>query len=70
MNKSILDVVHHSAKGLYDAGLMDVQTMNTFDAVCLPPAHKLSPRPKKHRARSPLKLLHLVANKILAAISL
>jgi putative transcriptional regulator len=43
MNKSILEVVHESAKGLYDAGLMDVQTMHTFDAICLPPVRKLTP---------------------------
>jgi hypothetical protein len=29
MKKSILEVVHESAKGLFDAGLMDVKTMHT-----------------------------------------
>lgn len=44
MNKSILEVVHESAKGLYDAGLMDVETMHTFDAMCLPPVRGLKPK--------------------------
>ena len=37
MNKSILDVVHGSAKSLYDAGIVDATTMYEFDALCLPP---------------------------------
>lgn len=48
MSKSILEVVHESAKGLYDAGLMDIETMHTFDAMCLPPVRKLSPKEIKH----------------------
>lgn len=48
MKKSILDVVHGSAKGLFDAGLMDAKTMHTFDAMCLPPVRKLSPREIKN----------------------
>ncbi len=43
MTKSILEVVHESAKGLYDADLMNVETMRTFDALCLPLMRKLSP---------------------------
>lgn len=43
MKKSITEVVHESAKGLYDAGLMETETMHTFDALCLPPVHDLSP---------------------------
>lgn len=37
MNKSILEVVHESAKDLHDAGFMDDMTMREFDAMCLPP---------------------------------
>jgi putative transcriptional regulator len=37
MKKSILDVVHGSAKGLYDAGIIDATTMHEFDVLCLPP---------------------------------
>lgn len=36
MKKSILDVVHETAKDLAEAGVMDVQTMREFDALCLP----------------------------------
>lgn len=36
MDKSILDVVHESAKDLHGAGLMDELTLREFDALCLP----------------------------------
>jgi putative transcriptional regulator len=36
MSKSILDVMHETAKGLTDAGVMNVQTLCEFDALCLP----------------------------------
>lgn len=42
MGKSILEVVHKSAKGLYDAGIVDKTTMHEFDALCLPPVKDLS----------------------------
>lgn len=55
MKKSILEVVHESAKGLYDAGLMDIKTMHTFDIMCLPPVRELSPREiKRIRLREKL----------------
>ena len=28
--------MHETAKGLTDAGVMDMQTMHEFDALCLP----------------------------------
>lgn len=37
MKKSILDVVHGQAKGLYDAGIVNATTMHEFDVLCLPP---------------------------------
>ena len=37
MDKSILDVVHESAKDLHEAGVMDEITLREFDAMCLPP---------------------------------
>jgi putative transcriptional regulator len=37
MKKTILDVVHESARDLHDAGLMDEVTLKEFDALCLPP---------------------------------
>ncbi len=42
MNKSILEVVRESAKGLYDAGILDAVTMHEFDAICLPPVKAFS----------------------------
>ena len=35
MGKSILEVIHESAKNLHEAGLADAQTMQEFDAMCL-----------------------------------
>ena len=35
--KAILDTVHKTARGLREAGLMDIKTMREFDALCLPP---------------------------------
>ncbi len=32
-----LESVHKSATGLYNAGVIDGQTMREFDALCLPP---------------------------------
>lgn len=48
MNKSILDVVHESAKGLNKAGLMDELTMHEFDALCLPPVKTYTPKQIKN----------------------
>lgn len=48
MKKSIIEVVHKTAKGLYEAGIMDVQTMRTFDSLCLPKVKSLSPKEIKN----------------------
>lgn len=40
---SILQVVHETAKGLHDAGIMDEITMRDFDALCLPPVKTYKP---------------------------
>ena len=37
MDKSILETVHATAKGLNKAGVLDTKTMREFDALCLPP---------------------------------
>lgn len=37
MDKSILDMVHESAKDLHAAGVMKDATLREFDALCLPP---------------------------------
>lgn len=41
---AILDVVHETAKGLYDAGIMNETTMREFDALCLPPVKDYKPK--------------------------
>lgn len=42
MNRRILKTVHETAKGLRDAGLMEITTMHEFDALCLPPVKEYS----------------------------
>ena len=44
MKKSILKVVHDSAKGLHKAGLIDKHTMHEFDALYIPVVRKLAPK--------------------------
>jgi len=44
MKNSLLASIHKSAKGLQKAGLMDIETMQTFDALCLSPIKDLSPQ--------------------------
>src|SRR5690348_6749777 len=41
---SILETVHETAKGLFDANIIDVVTMREFDEMCLPEVKELSPR--------------------------
>jgi putative transcriptional regulator len=48
MADSILDVVHETAQGLHDAGVMDAKTMREFDALCLPPVKVYSAEQIKH----------------------
>jgi len=43
MAKSILKVVHETAKGLHKAGAMDAVTMREFGALCLPPVKTCTP---------------------------
>ncbi len=42
MDKSILEVVHESAKDLHEADLINDVTMREFDALYLPPVKKYS----------------------------
>lgn len=44
MDRSILEVIHDSVEGLYDAGLVDTTTMHEFNAMCLTPVEDLTPR--------------------------
>ena len=43
MGKNLKEVIHETAKDLYEAGAMDAQTMREFDALCLPPIKKYTP---------------------------
>ncbi|EDN69537.1 DNA-binding protein [Beggiatoa sp. PS] len=36
MDKSILEVVHETANGLTQAGVMDIKTQQELEALCLP----------------------------------
>ena len=47
MDKSILEVVHETAKGLNQAGLMDAKTLHEFDTICLPRVKEYKPEPIK-----------------------
>jgi putative transcriptional regulator len=40
----ILEAVHETAIGLYEAGVMDQVTMREFDLLCLPKIEKLEPQ--------------------------
>ncbi|MEZ5507223.1 MAG: DNA-binding transcriptional regulator [Gammaproteobacteria bacterium] len=42
MNKSILDMVHETAKDLHAAGVMKETTLREFDALCLPPVKEFT----------------------------
>jgi putative transcriptional regulator len=42
MDKSILEVVHDSAKDLHEAGVVKETTLREFDALCLPPVKELT----------------------------
>jgi putative transcriptional regulator len=48
MDKSILKVVHESAKTLHDTGLPNEVSMREFDALCLPPVKIYSAMQIKH----------------------
>jgi putative transcriptional regulator len=39
----ILEAVHDTARGLYEAGVMDQVTLRKFDRLCLPPIEPLEP---------------------------
>lgn len=41
---TILETVHETAKGLYDAKIIDATTMREYDELCLPQVKDLSPR--------------------------
>lgn len=43
-HESIREVVHKTAMGLHKAGIMNIQTLREFDALCLKPVKKLAPQ--------------------------
>ncbi len=53
MSSRLLKTIHETAKGIYDAGVMDLKTMREFDALCLPPVKEYSSNQiKKIRQRT------------------
>jgi putative transcriptional regulator len=44
MASKILKELHDTAKDMHGAGTLDTTTMREFDALCLPPVKRLSPR--------------------------
>lgn len=61
-NENILSVVHETAKGLRDAGIMDEMTMREFDALCLPPVKTYQPQEIKQ-----IRLRHRISQAVFAA---
>lgn len=43
MGKTLAEVIHETAQDFHDAGVMDVQTMHKFDALCLPDVKEYTP---------------------------
>lgn len=46
--KTLMEVAHDMAQGLYDAGIMDGKTMREFDSLCLHPVRDLTASDVKH----------------------
>lgn len=44
MGSRMLKELHDTAKDMHDTGTIDTTTMREFDALCLPPIKKLTPR--------------------------
>jgi len=44
MEKKLLDVAHETVQGLHKIGLVNSITMHEFDAACLPPIRKFTPK--------------------------
>ena len=48
MSKNLIDVIHETAKDLYEAGVMNKQTMREFDVMCMPPIVHYTPTQIRH----------------------
>lgn len=62
MSKRLMKELHETAKGLYKAGVMDLQTMQEFDALCLPPVKQYNPAQIKR-----IRLRNKVSQAVFAA---
>lgn len=49
---AILEAVHETAIGLYNAGVMSQVTLREFDSLCLPPIQSLEPQQIKQLRES------------------
>ncbi|OBQ42049.1 MAG: DNA-binding protein [Anabaena sp. MDT14b] len=49
---AILEAVHETAIGLYNAGIMSQVTLREFDSLCLPPIEPLEPQQIKQLRES------------------
>ncbi|WP_440615944.1 helix-turn-helix domain-containing protein [Cysteiniphilum sp. 6C5] len=43
-SKTLLEILHHSAKSMHDLNIIDAKTMRNFDEACLPEIQPLSPQ--------------------------
>lgn len=64
MKNSILSVMHETAKGLHEAGVMTDVTMREFDALCLPEVEEFTPIQitelrNRYRASQPVFAMYL-----------
>jgi putative transcriptional regulator len=62
VNKAILDVIHETAKGLHEAGVLNIKTMREFDTLCLAPVKTYTPEQIKN-----IRLKNQVSQAIFAA---
>jgi putative transcriptional regulator len=61
-HNGILSVVHETARGLHDAGIMDEVTMREFDKLCLPATKTYQPQEIKQ-----IRLRYRVSQAVFAA---
>jgi putative transcriptional regulator len=62
MSKRLMRELHETARGLHKAGVMGLQTMQEFDALCLPPIKQYSPTQIKR-----IRLRNKVSQAVFAA---
>jgi putative transcriptional regulator len=62
MKKTLLEVAHDIAKDLHEAGAIDTQTMQEFDAKCLAPIKEYAPNQIKR-----IRLQNKVSQAVFAA---